>query len=277
LQAWNVPDSVDSLPMKSLSLLVLLVFFACSSCIELGVQNDASSSSSTSSNGSNSSSGGQGGQGGGVGGNDVTSGSGGSVAAFCDPNDETLIACYQFEGNSDDGSKYNNSTTAINVKYETGVDGQAASFDLSGQVAIANTANWNVTQYTAEAWYYQRSYSATRMGVFDSHNRLGMFVYGQGNLRCSRTPDIFITRPSMPLNQWNHVSCVFDGMVLSMYVNGKLESSIAAPPIVDGATSAIGSNAPSGEGFDGLIDNVRVWSVAHSAKEVCISAGLQGC
>lgn len=166
---------------------------------------------------------------------------------------------------------------APNLKYDVGVVGQAASFDKTVQVAIGNGAPWDISQYTVELWYYQKSYSTGRMGLFDSDNRLGMFVYGQGDLRCSRSPDIVVTVPGMPLGAWNHVACVFDGMTLSMYVNGELKGTVIAPAITNGGTTAIGSNAPSGDYFDGLIDNVRVWNVAHSAAEVCASIGKQGC
>jgi len=36
---------------------------------------------------------------------------------------------------------------------------------------------------------------------------------------------------------------------------------------------AIGGNSPSGDSFDGLIDEVRIWRLARTPTEICMTAG----
>lgn len=197
---------------------------------------------------------------------------------FCDPNDASLLACFRFEGDTLDASGKSNTVTPTNVNLGGGKAGQAGDFQADSQIRIEDAPHWHVSQYTLELWYSQRSYGGTRMGLFDSDGRYGLFVYGAGELRCSRG-DAVASMTNMPLDTWTHAACVFDGAKLRLYVNGaQAAEDDAVPPEPDGTGSnALGSNAPSGDSLDGLIDDVRVWNVARSASEICAAAGKQGC
>jgi hypothetical protein len=270
----------------------------CASCLELGVEDPTETStgggggsdvggggngSGTSSSGvSSSSSSGAGGIGqGGSGSSSSSSGSGGfggtPVAALCDSSDPTLIACFPFDGDSNDASGKKNEVTSTGVTFAPGISGQAASFNGASQVSIANSSIWDVPEYTVELWYYQLSYGADRVGIFDSDNRFSMFVYGAGEFRCSRAGTYFAIKEKMPLNTWTHVACVYGGSTLSLYVNGALSDQTVAPFLDSGGTTTIGSNAPNGDYFNGMIDSVRVWNVPRSAADICKSAGNLGC
>jgi hypothetical protein len=290
---------------KSLLLTGLVGVVMCASCLELGVEDPTATptgggggeaggggagggnGSGMSSSGSSSSSSGAGGIGsGGSGSSSSTSsssssGSGGvggnPAAALCDSSDPTLIACFPFEGDTIDASGKKNEVTATGVTFAPGVNGQAASFNGASQVSIANTALWDVPVYTVELWYYQRSYNATRAGIFDSDNRFSMFVYGSGEFRCSRAGTYFAINDKMPLDTWTHVACVYSGSTLSLYVNGVLSDQTMAPFLDSGGTTTIGSNAPNGDYFDGMIDSVRVWNIARSANDICTAAGKPNC
>jgi hypothetical protein len=288
---------------------VLAVIVLCTSCLELGVEdpsettssssgsggeNPASSSSSSSSSsgdvsGSSTGAGGdgQGGNMGGFGGMGATGGTGnvgtgafgGSpTATICDSNDTQLIACFPFDGNTTDGSGKKNPVMSSSVSFGPGIHGQAASFKGTSQVSIAKDTFWEIPTYTLELWYYQRSYSNTRAGLFDSDNRFALFMYGAGELRCSRSGTYFATKTGMPLNTWTHIACRYDGVNLSLYVNGELSAQSPAPiPINDGETTTIGSNSPTGDYFDGMIDSVRVWNVPRSTIDICKAAGRTDC
>jgi hypothetical protein len=215
---------------------------------------------------------------GGAGGSVGEGGAGGSGGGmppppFCDPTDERLLACFRFDGNTNDGSGKSHDVTATNVT----LSGGAADFGASGQITIADAPHWDAPEYTVELWYYQRNHGDPRMGLFDSDGRFGLFVYGQGGLTClggNAAP----STTNMPLNAWIHAACVFGGGTLRLYVNGELAAEASAvPPVPNDLLNTLGSNAPSGQSLDGLIDDVRVWNVARTASEICAAAGKSGC
>ncbi|MDI1450734.1 LamG domain-containing protein [Polyangium sp. 6x1] len=224
--------------------------------------------------------GGAGGSGGsvGMGGATGAGGSGGMPEPpFCDPTDASLLACFRFEGDAKDESGKTNTVTPTNVTFKAGVDGQAADLKAGSQVFIDDAPHWDVTEYTVELWYYQRSHPGTRMGLFDSDGRYGFFIYGQGDLQCTRGGAI-ANMQNMPLDTWTHAACVFGGGKLRLYVNGtQVEEVDAMAPVAGSGSNAVGSNAPDNDSLDGRLDNVRIWNVARSAADICKAAGQQGC
>jgi hypothetical protein len=80
----------------------------------------------------------------------------------------------------------------------------------------------------------------------------------------------------LPLNTWTHIATTYDGTVQKFYVNGVLVGTanpIVAPSlntiVQSNGALRIGGNASStGEFFQGLIDEVRVYKRALSATEI---------
>jgi RHS repeat-associated protein len=75
---------------------------------------------------------------------------------------------------------------------------------------------------------------------------------------------------SIPANQWTHVVGTFDGSNLNFYVNGALVTTGPQSGPIDYGNSrdlSIGTNSPynSSQAVSGLIDEVRISSVARSA------------
>jgi len=68
----------------------------------------------------------------------------------------------------------------------------------------------------------------------------------------------------IPLEEWSHIACTFDGKTLSAYRNGKRVDfiNIEVPPeelsIQSNQDFHAGAN-PGRYGWDGLVDCVRVW------------------
>ncbi|UQA55779.1 LamG domain-containing protein [Polyangium aurulentum] len=216
---------------------------------------------------------------GGAGGAGGSGGGGMPSPPFCDPDDPALLACFRFENNTNDESGKGNEVSASGVTISEGKEGLGADFHAGSQVAIADADHWDVTEYTLELWYYQRSHAGDgyRMGLFDSNGRYGLFVYNQGELRCTRGGPV-AQMANMPLDTWIHAACVFRAGALRLYVNGTPVAEVGAPELGDGdGTNAIGSDAPSGDSLDGLIDNVRVWNVARSESHICKAAGKPDC
>ena len=75
----------------------------------------------------------------------------------------------------------------------------------------------------------------------------------------------------IPLNTWTHLATTYDGTSQRFYVNGALVNTVSSPGAITQANGAlrIGGNASStGEFFQGLIDEVRIYSRPLSAAEI---------
>ena len=72
-------------------------------------------------------------------------------------------------------------------------------------------------------------------------------------------------------NEWHHVAAVYNGSVMQLYIDGKLD---ATQPWNDGigkndSEVFIGDNAQQpGRCFDGLIDDVRIYNYALSESQI---------
>jgi hypothetical protein len=79
----------------------------------------------------------------------------------------------------------------------------------------------------------------------------------------------------LPLNTWTHLATTYDGTNQRFYVNGILVGTTLSPAgsgggiVQSNGALRIGGNASStGEFFQGLIDEVRVYNRALSAAEI---------
>lgn len=72
-----------------------------------------------------------------------------------------------------------------------------------------------------------------------------------------------------PLNTWTHVAGTFDGSTLRLYVNGTLVGSSAGTlGSPNTGELKIGAGGICGAFWNGKIDEVRVWNIARSGKQI---------
>jgi hypothetical protein len=193
-----------------------------------------------------------------------------------------LVASYQFEGTLNDSVGGHHADPCGTVAYATGKVGSSA-LDLSGG-AYADTKK-TATQLGVEgnkaksvtAWVYTRSFNGG--GIFD----MGANVNGQNfSLRTLTEPNVWraqrfgypvydfdFTYPS--LNEWVHMALVYDGNDAGnwsyAYANGEqVGSQLAELNTVDTRSFRIGIWSTTT--FDGLIDDLRLYSRALSQEEV---------
>jgi hypothetical protein len=183
---------------------------------------------------------------------------------FCDPTDTTLRACYELEGNTLDGSSYHHNISASSVAFQNGHRGLGLS-TKSGTYTVAASTGLDVTALTIKLWIKPNNLPSDweRMGLIDSASRWRLFVAPDGALRCSLTGGIdFTTPPSkVTVGSWQRVACTFDGVLMRIYVDGvqagqKTGASAFPTP---GTGMVVGHNNPSGENFDGMIDDVQIF------------------
>ncbi len=84
---------------------------------------------------------------------------------------------------------------------------------------------------------------------------------------------------TVPVGEWFHYACSWDGTTMMLYINGVLKGSTAlAAPVDAGAPTrhfiGLGTQTAGSENwkhFKGYIDEVRIWNVGRSQNEIVAS------
>ena len=179
----------------------------------------------------------------------------------------------------------------------TGKFGRAVSFDGGDTINIPDGAATKLdltTAMTLEAWVNPSSMNGWESVVYKDRGGVGtgllsyaLYAHDGG----ASTPPAGYVRTStggpdrgiqggtarLPLNTWSHIAVTYErlatGSVLKYYINGALvntiNSALTQSILVGTQPLHIGqSNAVISEGFNGLIDEVRIYSRPLSATEI---------
>jgi hypothetical protein len=207
--------------------------------------------------------------------------------AFC--AQPSVMACYQFEDGAAatvarDGSANRNDLTLTTASEAGGGHaGDALSIGAGGIAHAAHSASLDAQQITYEMWIEPTTLPATgaRAGLVDEDGEYGLFIYAPGVLTCTlANVSVSTAANTIVTGAWQHVACSYDGATVRLYYNGALLTSAAnTQAVASGQTNglSIGSNSPSGDDFAGLVDDVRILSVARSAGDLCSDANRSGC
>ena len=201
------------------------------------------------------------------------------IAPFCDPNDTSLVACYELEGNANDASSHALNALTTNVSYASGRVGMAMVFGSTSAAEVPNSTALNVSALTIEAWINpsEAPTSGLRMGIVDMDGRAGFFLQDSGQIRCIASTSEQVAA-NIALDTWTHVACTYDPPTLTIYVNGVAFPSVAnGGPLSTASTTgiSIAADNPAGSGsrLIGMIDQLRLMSRARTANEICVDAG----
>jgi hypothetical protein len=194
-----------------------------------------------------------------------------------------LIAHYKLDGNAND-SVGGNHGTASNVTWVDGKLGKAGSF-TGGNTRHVVTPVVNLAgSLSFSCWCYPFT-SSNIGGLVSNHNHGGTanftmyhssskIIVHAGYTDNTRSAGIE-TSEAIPLNQWTLVTFAYDGNANrgQIYYNGILKRDAVFPKTVKFSpyNFIIGNWANSyinNYGFDGLIDDVRIYDHALSLKEV---------
>ncbi len=192
-----------------------------------------------------------------------------------------------------DSSGLGNTGTLVNSPtWVSGHSGNALDFANNGHsyVTVApatSLANLYANGMTVAAWINPRSAGGGSLGriVDKDNNDAGWFLAMNGTTAVRFAVDDYLTsEPSrvstavLKLNQWQHVAATWDGSAqganIHIYINGVLAdgSAVNGSGGLDndsGTPLAIGNRAVDlARGFDGTIDEVRVYNGVLSAAEI---------
>ena len=164
-----------------------------------------------------------------------------------------------------------------------GVFGSALEFGGQGLVAVPHAASLQPAQAIGvAAWIRPRAVASQRIvrkARFAQSDgwELSLSSSGRAFVRFNQASQgdalrLLSTRPyPTDGSTWMHLAASFDGARISLYVDGQLEGSLAAPGLVIGANSeplTIGADADGGNGFTGAVDDVHLFDRALSAEQV---------
>jgi hypothetical protein len=205
------------------------------------------------------------------------------VLPACDPADVTLIACFDFEGQIADQSASQLVVSSSGISFDPGMRGQAMVGTESSVVTIQPGAALAVTAVTIEAWIHPVQLPATRFGVWDTDQHFGVFVYADGRLAGATGGGAsgFVYSPAgaISTNRWTHVALTIATGTARLFIDGALvvDAGVNSLATSGDQPSSIGGNAPSGDRFVGLIDQLRLYNVRRTPAEICAAAGRSSC
>ena len=175
--------------------------------------------------------------------------------------------------------------TASGMTYTTGILGQAGDFDGSGDyVTISATAttplDFSTENFSISHWVYP--HNTAESAIYSSKwstgaTALRSYYFGHdssGYVRVNENPGtLFTSTGTVTQNAWNHVVYVRDANTLYIYINGSLASSDPKTNTIDQAGTQniyFGrvQGTPTGDMYDGLMDQTRYFNKAISASEV---------
>lgn len=206
----------------------------------------------------------------------------------------TLMAYYRFDEGSnivftDYSGNGNTAITAagpLTTPASTAFTGAVNALGLagSGSCTTATNASLNApaTSLSLEAWVYPTGVNANGNGIITGNANsyiLGLNWPQGGNgqrlnfwLNISGVGYVLYTAfTPIPLNTWTHVAATYNGSNVRLYINGVLSASYTETRSI----ANISTNVTIGDGniagtqfFQGMIDEVRLWSVARTQDEI---------
>ena len=202
------------------------------------------------------------------------------------------MSLWQAEGDARDAVGGNHGTLGNGATFVPGRVGRAFSFsgDYHQYVRIPYSPTLIASAYSVEAWVKPTAQ------VSDPISQDLIFGQGIGTVQMVARPGATGVRivflfgtdkytfhevageTEIPIVQFSHLMCTWDGTTLRLYINGRLdaENSPGAAPVDSGCDFFIGGFSTTGTGycdgegqfFEGLIDEAAFYQRALSAAEV---------
>jgi hypothetical protein len=205
------------------------------------------------------------------------------------PKVDTLIAYFGFEYNTEDDSEngyhgtINGNPTYVQsvTGYGTGLqfDGVDDYVEVPDNDAITFVAS---DSYTIAAWAYVPDLSDSWRGIAfkgresgGSANYYGICIGSNDGVATWYYGPWPTWGSAIPEPGWYHAAVVQNGAAgtKQLYINGVLDSSTAAQAADAAGSLIIGASWQTGEFFNGIVDEVRLYNIALSEDEVVFLAG----
>ncbi len=180
-----------------------------------------------------------------------------------------------------DSSGNGNTGTIHGASWTTGSpDGsKALAFNGSSYVTVPANASLNITGViTVEAWINPASFGGIRRivsqdgsGPSDNHFYLALDGDKISFAVFTNAWRKVIGSTTLHAGTWYHVAGVYTGNKLRVYLNDHLEGELSASGAIGQGQAAvgitIGANSTGGQGFQGKIDEVKIYAAALSPSQ----------
>ena len=166
-----------------------------------------------------------------------------------------------------DSSGNSNTATATGTTVVAGKYGNARNFSGSDKLAVPSITG-NPMISSVSLWVYTVGAVSGNTYVFDEGGNNNWIQIYNSKVRSGTTGSYYCdSAATLSQNTWYNITKVFDGNVFSLYLNGTLTCSISALGTSPGAIT-IGQYGGGGYGFNGYIDEVRMYNKALTSNQV---------
>src|SRR2546421_12601320 len=189
-----------------------------------------------------------------------------------------MINWWKAEGNASDSQDSRDGTPQGGTTFAPGEVGQAFNFDGStGYIDLgAQNLLGGFTQVTIDAWVYPAPFESYEGIIYPGPTNIWWIQLTPAaqvrfaiNNAASGSAD---STNTIPANQWTHLALTWDGETARLYINGVQDPTTLATsgaiPDDSGNTKAIGSRGGIDQFFNGLIDEVEIFTRALSIEEI---------
>ncbi len=185
-----------------------------------------------------------------------------------------LMGFYSLDGNGDEqtGLGPNLTEPGGTVNYVAGLDGQAASFNGTGDSWLSaqiNSSGNTVPNFSWGAWVKLNDPST--WNIFLSNDNGGWDRFTQANNgKWSVSKNRVVNSPVNTSTDWTFIAQTFNGTTQKLYVDGNPVFSFADGTNASFTHIDIGRNANGAFPLDGLMDGVFFFDQTLSAQDVAI-------
>ena len=199
----------------------------------------------------------------------------GQIETVCEPVPAALVSWFMGEGNANDVRSRNNGALIGGATANTpGRVGQAFSLNGSNYVEVPDANSLDIAnQITIDAWIRPTSIANSRIVNKISAGGTNGYSFGINNGRLQMIVGSTTVNGNIILlpNEWSHVTGVYDGSTVHLYVNGTRDVSAAATGLIptNNLPLRIGSDSTgTANNFQGLIDEVEIFNTALTAEQI---------
>ena len=200
----------------------------------------------------------------------------------CTPAPSGLVSWWRAEGDANDAIDGNHGTLQNGATFASGEVGQAFAFDgIDDLVDVPASPAFHLqSAVTLDAWIKPNVYGFDVIAGIHSGYQLNLLPDGKVRFAfpsgAGGSVNRFVdTLSAVPIGSFSHVSATYDSGtgVAGIYFNGVLENTLNTSGLIDIVSKPFqigGFSDPSFTGgfFNGLIDEVDVFSRALSASEI---------
>ncbi len=200
---------------------------------------------------------------------------------FCDddPADGALDSSYY--------QNHGSAPAASQPALVTGYIGSAYDFDgADDYISIPDHSSLDVDHITLATWIFVNQYKDDQRIISkEVGTTSGAYPYSIYTLLLNGTDEkhlqfrlgidnerYMITSPNeIPLQQWTHIAATYDGSKAVLYINGQVDHiqyGINGPIMHNDNDLYIGNSQFYSRGFDGIIDEVRLYNTALSDQDI---------